>query len=388
MRPAESFPAEEYEHRRARVRAAMADRDVGVLMVTAPEDVYYLSGLNNQGHFVFTALVLAARSSTPTLVAREMEGPTAAAQAPSCEFAGYGDAVDPADVVAEVIRGLHPGRGSVGYQPESLSLPVALWHRVDDRLSVPAWVDCADLLNDVRAIRSDAEVACLREAARLSDIGMDAGVEAASGDGTGGELVGAIEQAMMSSGSDYPGFVPLVRSVEQIRLEHVAWTERRLAATDSLFLELSAAVARYHSPLARTVRPSGDRAADAAADLACEGMEAIRTALCPGRTADEVYRSWKETVEAGLGRPYERHHCGYLVGIGFPPSWMAGRVDSLRPGNRMPLRTGMTFHVQSWIVDDRLGTYAISDTALVTEECAELLTRTPHRLRSGTMDRG
>ncbi|MBO0837629.1 MAG: aminopeptidase P family protein, partial [Actinobacteria bacterium] len=71
-----------------------------------------------------------------------------------------------------------------------------------------------------------------------------------------------------------------------------------------------------------------------------------------------------------------RHHCGYSVGIGFPPSWMSGRVDSLRPGNHMSLRPGMTFHIQSWVVDQHIGTYAISDTALVTAGGSELLTTT------------
>jgi Xaa-Pro dipeptidase len=56
---------------------------------------------------------------------------------------------------------------------------------------------------------------------------------------------------------------------------------------------------------------------------------------------------------------------------------MAGRVDSLRPGNDTPLRAGMTFHIQSWVEDPPAGTYAISDTALVTEDGGELLTAAP-----------
>lgn len=370
------FSPEEYEQRRVGVRALMAQNKLTVLVVTAPEDVYYLSGLNNQGHFVFTALVLNAECDTVTLVARAMEAPTAAVQAPDCEFAGYQDATDPADILSEAIPHLDRGE-RIGHQAGSLTFPIAVWQGTDRRLGSPSWVDCTALLADVRALHTDREVAYLRRAASLSDVGMRAGIAAAAGDCSGGEVVGAIEQAMLSAGSDYPAFVPQVRPVEEIRREHVAWIDRRITAEDSLFFELSAATARYHAPMGRTVRPVGSGRDTGAAELASAGLVAIVTALRPGRAAEEVYRAWNDTVESGLGCTYERHHCGYSVGTGFPPSWMAGRVDSLRPGHRRAIRPSMTFHIQSWVVDQQLGTYAVSDTALVTADGSELLTVTP-----------
>ena len=50
---------------------------------------------------------------------------------------------------------------------------------------------------------------------------------------------------------------------------------------------------------------------------------------------------------AGLSH-FRRHHCGYLVGIGFPPSWTGGnRVTGLRHDSELVIRTGMTFHILS-----------------------------------------
>ncbi|RKS09796.1 Xaa-Pro dipeptidase [Nocardiopsis sp. Huas11] len=371
------IPTQEYELRRARVRESMEGMGLSAAIITAPEDVYYLSGLNNQGHFVFTALVLDTRSPAATLVAREMEAPTAAVQAPGCAFAAYADGEDPGRVLCDLVRPLIDGERRVGHQPESLSLPVAVWRDTDRRLGSPRWVDCAQALTEVQAVRTDREIACLREAGRLADIGLRAGLAAAAGRRRGGEIVGEILAAMLSAGSGYPGFVPLVRAVRQIGQEHVAWTGDPLTAQDPLFFELSASIARYHAPLGRTARPHGVEGAGAAADIAHAGLDAITAGLRPGRTAQDVYGDWKATIEAGLGRGYQRHHCGYSVGLGFPPSWMAGRVDGLRPGNDTPLRAGMTFHVQSWVDDPRAGTYAISDTALVTDGGGELLTGSP-----------
>lgn len=114
--------------------------------------------------------------------------------------------------------------------------------------------------------------------------------------------------------------------------------------------------------------------------MARAGLDRIHAALRPGRLAADIYRDWISTVESELGRSYYRHHCGYLVGLGFPPSWMAGRVASLRPTNNTVLHAGMTFHIQSWILDPGAGSHAVSDTALITDDGCELLTTSPRDL--------
>lgn len=59
---------------------------------------------------------------------------------------------------------------------------------------------------------------------------------------------------------------------------------------------------------------------------------------------------------------------------------MAGRVAGLRPNSPLVLRPGMTFHIQSWVLDRDAGTYALSDTALLTRDGCELLTTSDHDL--------
>src|SRR5687767_8071758 len=129
------FPPDEFRQRRQQLTAVMLERETPVLLVTSPEDIYYLTGYNNQGHFAFTALVLDT-AGPPVLVAREMEAPTAAAQVPDCGFAGYGDDADPAVVLADTITRCNGVPESVGYQPNSMSFPIMLWDRV--RRTLPA----------------------------------------------------------------------------------------------------------------------------------------------------------------------------------------------------------------------------------------------------------
>jgi Xaa-Pro dipeptidase len=145
-------------------------------------------------------------------------------------------------------------------------------------------------------------------------------------------------------------------------------------------MELSASVYRYHAPLTRMVSIEHvGPGTEAAAEIAIEALEAVRTALVPGAVSGTVYDRWQAVVDEGLGhRRYRRHHCGYMVGIGFPPSWVGGgAVLGLRHGGDLEIRPGMVFHLLSWLLGEPPGDYCVSDTVVVTEEGGQFLTRSP-----------
>src|SRR5947208_1977638 len=108
MTPATVFTAQELERRIRAVRGTMQARDLAALLVAGPENIYYLVGLDHQGHFAFTLLVLPLEGK-PLLVTRAMEGPTVAAQAPDCIHVTYADDEDPADAVVRALRQLRAG---------------------------------------------------------------------------------------------------------------------------------------------------------------------------------------------------------------------------------------------------------------------------------------
>ena len=115
-------------------------------------------------------------------------------------------------------------------------------------------------------------------------------------------------------------------------------------------------------------------------------MQAIVEAIKPNAAAGEVYAAWERVArDAGLG-DYHRHHCGYLVGIGFPPSWTGGSmVTSLAPKSPRKLQAGMVFHAHSWFTGTGRGddfSYFISNTVMLTDTGCEVLThRTPESLQ-------
>lgn len=364
-----AFPTEEYEARVRAVRATMEEQELDALLLAGPESLYHLAGLNHLGHFAVTLLVLPL-DGRPKLVARAMEAPTIARQTPQCEHIAYEDDEDPAAAALPLLR------GRIGVERSSMSLPVDVWDRLREQIE---WVDASDLVTRQRMVKSPRELEHVRRAARISDRALRAGLAAAGIGVTEREVAAAIYDELLAPGAEAPAIPPLVRSTPTLPYEHLTWSDRPLARGDTLFVELSASVARYHAPTSRLAyvgqAPAG---VERAAEPALAGAAAIHDALRPGIAASDVYDAWQRAVHATLGHTrYRRHHCGYVTGIGFPPTWSGSGVPvGLRPGQDFELREGMVFHVFSWILGEAPVDYGVSDTAVVTADGCELLTST------------
>ena len=373
-----AFAAEEYAGRLAATRDLMVQRRVATLCLVGPENIYYLTGLDHQGYFAFTMLVLPL-TGRPLLITRAMERETVAAQVAGCLHVPFQDGADPASTAARAIRDATEAGGRVAVELASMYLSVSVWKGLRSHLGDVRLVDGSGLVESARAVKSTAEIGHVRRAAAISDAAMQAGIAAAYPGVNEREVAATVYDAMIRAGGEYPGFVPLVRSRDILLQEHVTWRDHVAPAGDALFLELSGVSGRYHAPCSRMVflgaAPPGT---DVAAGIALDGLEAVRKALQPGAVAADVYAAWQKVVDTGLGHSrYRRHHCGYLTGIGFPPSWIGGSVvEGLRHDSDLEIRAGMVFHVLSWILDQDPADYVVSDTMLVTADGGEVLTTT------------
>ncbi len=348
------------------------------LLLAGPEDIYYLTGVNHAGYFAVTLLVVPA-DGPALLVARAMESATVELQAPRCVHVPYEDGSDPSGAAIEALRRSSSAAGRVGVDRSTMYLPLDVWERIREQLPEVRWADASELVAERRMVKSPGEIAHVRRAAAISDRALQAGLEAAGPGTTERAVAAAIYAELIRAGSEYPGVPPLVRSTPTLSLEHVTWSDRALEPGDALFVELSASVARYHAPVSRIAHvgeaPAG---LDEAAGHALTAFDALRGALRAGERAGRVYEAWQRAVDARLGHSrYARHHCGYITGIGFPPSWTgSGTPMGLRAGSDLVLREGMVFHVFSWILGQGPADYGVSDTALVTGDGCELLTTT------------
>lgn len=389
------FPESDYVDRLARVRALMAadGYDLDALIVTSPENIYYLIGLTHQGYFAFTMLLL-PREGEPCLLTRRMEAYTISQQAPNIDHIGYGDDQQAGTEAVQTLQSHGVSGSRVGVDRSSMFLPAGIWEDLEEGLPGVEWVDTSrspstakrfrtGLVDEARLVKSETELAYIRRAAAISDRAVSAGIATAGVGVNEKEVAAVVYKEMILGGGEYPGFVPLIRSSENLLEEHSTWRDRHLEPGEKLFMELSGASARYHAPLTRMAYIArAEPGAEQARGLAIAAFDAVVGAMRPGVETGVVYDAWQEVVDDGLGHDrLRRHHCGYSVGIGFPPSWVgSSTVLGIRRGGKVEIAAGMTFHVLSWITDTDIGDYFMSDTVIVGEGNNEVVTTTPRDL--------
>jgi Xaa-Pro dipeptidase len=376
------FPEAELERRVSAVRAAMAERGLDGLLVSVPESIYYLTGLDHWGFFACHVLIVPLDREM-ALVARAMERITVENLVSNAAFYGHADHEDPVDLVLRALHDLGLSAARLGIEKRSLFLTPRIAESIQAKADRARWQDASGLVDDIRLTKSPLEVEYVRKAAKAADAGTLAAIAAIRDGATDYEVAAECHRAMILAGSEYPGFGPFIRPTRRLGEEHTTWRGEVFRSGDSVFLEIAAAYRKYQAPMGRLVyvgEPAPETERSVA--LGIRGMRAICEAIRPGAKAGEVYAAWHEVARsAGLGH-YHRHHCGYLVGIGFPPSWTGGSmVTSLAPNSERELKPGMTFHAHSWFTGTGREDYFISNTVHLTEQGCEVLTsQTPETL--------
>jgi Xaa-Pro dipeptidase len=370
------FSESETGRRLEALRTRLEHRNLAAAVIASPENVFYLIGLDHWGYFA-PHLLLVPVAGTPVLVTRAMERVTIEKQVRAAAFRGHGDAETAADVAALVLKELGLSGAPVGLEFWTAGLSHGLARSLISQLDA-RWSDISGLVDDMRLVKSSEEIALIRRAAAVTDAAADA-TNAALADGAGESDVAAVcMAAMIRAGGQPPGFGPFIRPRSRLGEEHATWGDGRYRRGEPVVLELSGCVARYHAPIGRLVYIAAPPDQDVQMSaLVGKAFEAVVAALTPGARARDVYAAWQGVVdEAGLAH-YRRHHCGYVVGIGCPPSWTGGNtVVGLRPDSDLEVRDGMTFHILSWLMETGRGDGFRSDTVLVGPGGGEVLTRT------------
>jgi Xaa-Pro dipeptidase len=378
------FPRSELDARLHAVREQMKARNLDGLIIAKPENIYYLTGLDHWGFFACHILVVPADGDL-VIAARAMEGPTVANQVQNARFAGHLDTEDSGQFFAATITAEGLGSQRLGLEKKSLFLTAHISEQLHAGLPQAHIEDASGLVDALRLILSPLELDYTRKAAAAADAGTMAAVEALREGVSDYEVSAACHAAMFRAGSEYPGFGPFIRSTrKRPGDEHTTWRGDVFEAGDPVLLEIGAAYRKYQAPMGRLVYiGSAPHDAEQAADLSIKGMAAIKDAVTPGATVGDVYDAWHDVAASGGLPDYHRHHCGYLVGIGFPPSWTGGSmVTSLQRHGQLRLQAGMAFHLHSWFTETGRGDYFISNTAILTDDGCEILTRrTPEALQ-------
>jgi len=373
------FDATEYERRQATLRARMEERGLDAVLLSGPENQYYVTGYETTGFHSFPQTLILPRSAPPVLVTRRLEeGNAAAAYQLACR--SYRDDQDPADALALALRDLGLADKPLGVEKAVPWLTVRLFEGLRQALPRATLIDVSGLVELQRAVKSPAEIAYMRQAAVAVAAGMGAGLAAIRDGANEREIAAVVFPARILAGSHFVRNPTYITAGPRSALAHATWLGKTLARGDVVFLEMGANVRHYDAALIRTaiVGPPSEPLRRAA-DASLAGLAAAIAAVHAGIPASEVYRATRDAVAKEGCEQFFLHRAGYGIGIEFL-TWIERGGVSLDAGSPTILQPNMTLHLVPYLLLPGLGSVGFSETVRVTETGCEVLTRCPRAL--------
>jgi Xaa-Pro dipeptidase len=255
------------------------------------------------------------------------------------------------DILAERLADLGLQKGTLGLvgvifrEDESSGLPWNLYQTIQRTLPNLKIVDVTDMFFELRSIKSDEEIACLEQSARLVDIGYRAHVQLARPGVTEREVYAGVIHAMDAAGAEPPTFLllssgPMPR--EQLTGDAIP-SSRVLQQGDVICSETSPKWAGYQAQGLQCLvlgRPTPQM--QELARYAAEIYHKCADQLRPGNTLERVIHAADDVIERArtrLGNLADglRPICG-AAGLGGPDP--APRPNVLQPNQAFMLEMG------------------------------------------------
>jgi len=319
------FEREEFDARMERLQGAMAERRLDAMLIFSQESMYWLTGYDSFGFTFFQCLVV-TRAGRMALLTRSADLRQARHTSIIDEILIWADrsGADPTKGLKDHLFELDLLGARIGVEYETHGLTGANCRRLDDQLrSFATLEDASDIVPALKAVKSPAEIAFVREAARLADAAWRAGLDGIAPGADEGDILAAMQGAVFAGGGDYPANEFVIGSGRDALLCRSHSGRRRLDAEDQITLEFAGVYRRYHVAMMETVVVGPPRGRHeelfAAAD---EALRAVVAVMRPGHTFGDVFDAHARVVQEHGMTGHRLNACGYSLGASFAPSWM------------------------------------------------------------------
>ncbi len=376
------FTPAEFTDRLTRLRGAIGAAGLDWLLVLHPVSIRWLIGQDTKSYTVFQCLPVSAKPGKQIMFTRGTERIEFAADTMADELRCYNGAEpeDPMQAFSALLGELGIGSTRVGMEVPGGYLQPGHYVRLKAMLGDALVQDPCNLLTALRAVKSPAEIAYVREASRIGALALQKLIGAVAEGVSELELAAVAYHTLLSNGSGLPASTMNLMTGERSAFALGGPTERRMRRGDTGLVEMGAARRRYTATLGRQWSlglPSARLTSlydviRRASDACLAEMRAGVPAIVPHEAAKRVI------AEAGLDQ-YRAHTTGYGMAPGFPPSW--GESPNMFGGSTDLLLAGMVVSVEPavFLPEEGLGVRLI-DNVLVTDSGVEMLSQTPRDL--------
>ncbi len=359
-----------YLDRLARVRSAMAERQIDALLLSVGHDLPYLTGYTAMPLERLTMLVV-PRDASATMVIPALEAPRVREVPGVFDMLPWGETQDPTSIVARLAAGSQ--RIAVGDQMWARFLVELL-----PKLPGAEYMRAVDVVGPLRMAKDQAEIDALASAA-------DA-VDRIAGELQRGEipLVGRTEadvsahlgRRIIEEGHERVNFA-IVAAGENAASPHHHAGSRVIGPNEIVLCDFGGTMAGYCSDTTRCVF-TGEPTAEVAEAYAVlhEAQRVGVDAGVVGAACQDVDRVTRQVIaDAGFG-DFFIHRTGHGIG-------MEEHEDPyIVEGNELPLEAGHAFSVEPGIYVPGKWGMRLEDIVVATDEGPRQLNNSDHGLVS------
>ncbi|MDF2722944.1 MAG: peptidase [Paenibacillus sp.] len=381
--------------RRIRLQSKMKQSGIDLCVITQNVDLYYFTGSMQTGYLFIPAegdaLYLVKRS----VIRARGEADVAVEELGSMRgFSARLESAFPAIFT-----------GAAGHKPviaaEYDVLPVQMYQRLEGALPQARWVDGSMLIREVRMIKSAAEIALIRESARVIDIAYEAAIRDLKPGMKEVELMAAVEHVIRING--HMGLMRVRGYNQEIITGMVGAAEaaatptyfdgpaggrglgpaspqssswRPIQANEPILIDIGCCIEGYVIDQTRTaVIGKLDEDLQRAYELSEAILRATEAQLKPGTVCEQLYTAALELAkEAGLADHFMGFGSDQVKFLGHGIGLEIDELPVLARGFRYPLEPGMVIAIEPKFTFPGRGVVGIENTYAITESGFELLT--------------
>ena len=345
------------------LRDYLHDQRLDGVIINKLENLHYFSGFTGDD----TMLVVSAEDAVLVTDFRYVE--QARQEAPDYRLAKQEKGL--LLRVAEVVQEL--GITQVGFEGAAL---VVDWYgkikeQVGDRITLKS-VN----LNDLRQIKDQEELECIRKAVAISDKAFEDIITYIKPGISENQVAARLEGVMRSLGSQRPAFTTITASGKRGSLPHGTATEKLINAGEFVTMDYGAVYKGYHSDITRTLCVGRADVKqrdvyDAVLQAQLLGVSLVR----PGAAGKAVDGEVRKYLHARGYAEYFGHGLGHSLGLEIhesPTLSPRSTCEGLQPNTLITVEPGV--YIPHW------GGVRIEDTVLVTDTSHEVLTSSPKEL--------
>ena len=352
-----------------RFEALLAESGMDAVIASSLENVSYLSGARMVMQRLIPdrlALLLWPADGDPAIVVCKGEDVACRDDCQIEDMRSYTEFVEyPVDLLAEVVAEKGLSRGRLGV--ETHSLPAAYVNHLRKRLPGATLVDCADLLDRTRMIKTREEIEALAAAGRATERAIRTAFKRSSVGEPEKKVADDITAGVTAAGADVLNFMFLGTGTRSFEW-HARPGATRLEAGHVVHTDVAGNFVGYWSDLARTAfvgnpSPQQRDTYDRLYQTHVETLDAIR----PGLRAGDLY-SICQAAYQNVGLLFQMAHIGHGLGLGLH------EYPMLKPAADEVLQPGMVLCIEPAYLDPGVAGYHIEDLVLVTDAGREVLT--------------